>query len=73
MKKLRSLPGRVAVRLAAPIGAVVRYATSAGPGLAGVGLASYGAWLAWEPAGYLTAGFLILADRAYTHVKGGRE
>lgn len=30
-------------------------------GLAGVGLLSYGAWLAWPPAGFMVAGALILA------------
>ncbi len=73
MKKLRSLPGRLAVRLATPAGVLTRFASSSGPGLVGLGLASYGAWLAWPPAGYLTAGSLILADRAYERVKGGRE
>lgn len=32
------------------------------PGLAGLGLVAYGAWLAWPPAGFLAAGVLILAD-----------
>lgn len=32
------------------------------PGLVGLGLVAYGAWLAWPPAGYLIAGALILAD-----------
>lgn len=34
-----------------------------GPTVAGVGLTSYGAWLAWRPAGFLVAGALILADQ----------
>ncbi|MGW7195541.1 hypothetical protein [Streptomyces chryseus] len=38
------------------------YALRAAPGLAGLGLVSYGAWLAWPPAGYLAAGALLLAD-----------
>ncbi|MFD7774268.1 hypothetical protein [Streptomyces sp. NPDC059753] len=33
------------------------------PGLAGLGLISYGAWLAWPPAGFLSAGALVLADQ----------
>jgi len=32
------------------------------PGLVGLGLVAYGAWLAWPPAGFLSAGTLILAD-----------
>jgi hypothetical protein len=44
-----------------------------GAGVAGVGLVSYGAWLAWAPAGYLVAGLLLLAG-AVLHAlsaKGG--
>lgn len=32
-------------------------------GLAAVCLISYGAWLAWPPAGSIAAGVLLLADR----------
>jgi hypothetical protein len=32
-------------------------------GLAGLALISYGAWLAYPPAGFVTAGVLLLADR----------
>jgi hypothetical protein len=45
--------------LAAAAGHAVRVA----PSLAGVALVSYGAWLAWRPAGFLTCGFLLLADQ----------
>lgn len=33
-------------------------------GLIGVGLASYGAWLAYHPAGYMVAGSLLIAGAA---------
>jgi hypothetical protein len=34
------------------------------PGVAGAGLVSYGAWLAWAPAGFVVAGvFLLALDR----------
>lgn len=32
-------------------------------GLAGLVLISYGAWLAYHPAGFVVAGVLLLADR----------
>jgi hypothetical protein len=32
-------------------------------GLAGLALISYGAWLAYRPAGFVVAGVLLLADR----------
>lgn len=32
-------------------------------GLAGVLLVSYGCWLAYEPAGFVVGGVLLLADR----------
>ena len=37
-------------------------AAAAVPGLAGFALVSYGAWLAYHPAGYVVAGALIFAD-----------
>jgi hypothetical protein len=30
-------------------------------GVAGGGLVSYGAWMAWDPAGFIVAGVLLLA------------
>ena len=30
-------------------------------GLIGVGLFSYGAWLAWQPAGFIVGGALLMA------------
>jgi hypothetical protein len=44
-------------------GTAVRGVRSLGPGLLGLGLVSYGAWLAWPPAGFLAAGLLVLADQ----------
>lgn len=32
-------------------------------GLVALALISYGAWLAWPPAGFMVAGGLLLADR----------
>ena len=32
-----------------------------GVGIAGAGLVSYGAWLIYQPAGYITAGGFLLA------------
>ena len=43
------------------------------PSLAGLGLVSYGAWLAWEPAGFLAAGGLVLADQVDDRVASGRR
>lgn len=45
--------------LAEPAGHLVR----ALPGLTGLLLLSYGAWMAYHPAGLITAGGLLLADR----------
>ena len=33
-------------------------------GVVGVGLASYGAWLAYHPAGFMVAGSLLIAGAA---------
>lgn len=32
-----------------------------GVGIAGAGLVSFGAWLAWQPAGFVVAGVFLLA------------
>lgn len=61
------------VRVAGPAGTIVRVIATAGPGLLGLGLLSYGAWLAWHPAGPMVAGALILADLAYMRLRGGQE
>ncbi len=39
-------------------------------GLAAVGLISYGAWLVYEPAGYITGGVLLLAGTLVTSFEG---
>lgn len=44
-------------------GSVTGAALRFGPAVAGVGLVSYGAWLAWAPSGFIVAGVLILADQ----------
>jgi hypothetical protein len=51
------------VRLAGAAGLVLGALWRALPGLAGLVLVSYGAWLAWQPAGFLAAGVLLLADQ----------
>jgi hypothetical protein len=33
------------------------------PGIGGLALVSYGAWLAYHPAGFVVAGVVLLADR----------
>lgn len=43
--------------------ATVAAALLAVQGLAGLALISFGAWLAWEPAGFIVAGVGLLADR----------
>jgi hypothetical protein len=52
---------------AAAAGHVLRLSVQVGaqlPGLAGAGAICYGAWLAWAPLGFATAGaFLLLVDR----------
>ncbi|MEU6098941.1 hypothetical protein [Streptomyces sp. NPDC047079] len=59
------MPGKesLTVRLAAPVGAAVGALWRALPVLLGWVLVSVGAWLAWPPAGFLTAGGLLLADQ----------
>jgi hypothetical protein len=48
---------------AAAAGRLLRLVLAALPGLLGLLLLAYGAWLAWQPAGFMTAGVLLLADR----------
>lgn len=59
------MPGKepLTARLAAPAGAAVGALWRALPVLLGWVLVSVGAWLAWPPAGFLTAGALLLADQ----------
>jgi hypothetical protein len=54
-------------------GAAVRLLLSVAPGLAGLLLVAYGAWLAWPPAGFIAAGVLLLVDRAWEQVRGDRR
>jgi hypothetical protein len=58
------MPGKDAWRLALAdaAGTAVGATGRALPALLGVGLLSFGAWLAWPPAGFMTAGVLVLAD-----------
>lgn len=54
----------IAARSAArPMVAALMSAVIALRGLAGLALISYGAWLAYRPAGFVLAGVLLLADR----------
>lgn len=48
---------------AGPVVAALQSAVIAMRGLAGLALISYGAWLAYRPAGFVIAGVLLLADR----------
>lgn len=48
---------------AAAAGAALRRLLVALPGLLGLVLVSFGAWMAWPPAGPIVAGVLLLADR----------
>jgi hypothetical protein len=59
------MPGKepLTVRLAAPVGFAAGALWRALPVLLGWVLVSFGAWLAWPPAGFLTAGALLLADQ----------
>lgn len=61
------------VRLAGAAGMAVGALWRALPGLAGICLVSYGAWLAWPPAGFLAAGLLLLADQVADRRTGGRQ
>lgn len=58
------MPGKDAwlLPLAGAAGTAVGALWRALPALLGVGLVSFGAWLAWPPAGFMTAGVLVLAD-----------
>lgn len=43
-----------------------------GPGMAGVGLAAYGAWLAWSPAGFMVAGALLIGGSVLREIGDAR-
>jgi hypothetical protein len=65
---LRRVISRLTLALAAPAGWLV----AALPGLIGLGLLSFGAWMVYPPAGLITAGTLLLADKIATERgKGG--
>jgi hypothetical protein len=59
--------------IAGVLGAGLRLAGQALPGVAGAGLIAYGAWLAWQPAGFIVAGLLLLADRAWEQARADRR
>jgi hypothetical protein len=61
------------VNLAAPLGNAVRLLVLALPGLLGVALVAYGAWLWWPPAGFVAAGLLLLVDRAWEQMRADRR
>lgn len=58
------------VGLAGAAGLVVGAVWRALPSVVGLGLVSYGAWLAWRPAGFLTAGVLVLVDQVADRMSG---
>ncbi|MFJ8871084.1 hypothetical protein ACIRD6_35695 [Streptomyces sp. NPDC102473] len=60
-------------RSAGVAGAVTGVLWRALPSLLGVGLVAYGAWLAWPPAGFLAAGFLLLADQVAGRMPRGKS
>lgn len=57
---------------AGPVIAALLAVVMALRGLAGLMLISYGAWLAYRPAGFVVAGLLLLADRVVDE-RGERE
>ncbi|MGV9242622.1 hypothetical protein [Streptomyces sp. NPDC003710] len=63
----------LAVRLAGLLGAAVGALWRALPVLLGWALVSFGAWLAWPPAGFLTAGGLLLADQVADRLTSRRR
>ncbi|MGV9536570.1 hypothetical protein ACWEU6_21780 [Streptosporangium sandarakinum] len=63
---------RLADWAAAPAGTAARWLLQVLPGLVGVVLVAYGAWLAWRPAGWMAAGMLLLVDRAWAQVRADR-
>lgn len=59
--------------LAGAVGMAVGVLGRALPSLTGLVLVAYGAWLAWPPAGFVTAGALILADQIADRRASGRS
>lgn len=70
---MRKALSRALGAVAGPAGTLARAAGQALPGLAGLGLVAYGAWLWWPPAGFIAAGALLLADRVWEQARAGRE
>lgn len=64
---------RARLAVAAGTGHMLLAAWRAAPGLAGLGLLAYGAWLAWPPAGFITGGLAILADVVWSRVAWSRR
>lgn len=62
----------LAADLAGSAGTALRWLVTVLPGLVGLVLVSYGAWLAWPPAGWMAAGLLLLADRVWEQIRGDR-
>lgn len=48
---------------------MLRATLSALPGLGGLAALSYGAWLAWPPAGFMVAGAGVLADVLWSRLQ----
>ncbi|WP_406457102.1 hypothetical protein OH768_24910 [Streptomyces sp. NBC_01622] len=69
------MPGKepLMVRAAEPLGAAAGALWRALPVLLGWALVSVGAWLAWPPAGFLTAGGLLLADQVADRITTRRR
>lgn len=62
----RSRRRRAVAALAGAAGVLLRWlgvVVMGGRALAGLLLLSYGAWLAYHPAGFIVPGLLLLADR----------
>lgn len=61
-RRLRLWARRQLLAAAAPAGVLTRVVLQAAPGLAGLAMLAYGAWLAWPPAGWMVAGAVVLVD-----------
>lgn len=68
----KPLAGIIGVSAAA-LGVLARLLMRFGPGLLAVCLVSYGAWLAWPPAGFISAGGLLLIDLVWGRVRAERR
>lgn len=73
--KWRSRRRRAVAALAGAAGVLVRWAATlvlVGRAPLGLALLSYGAWLAYHPAGWIVPGLLLLSDRVADEVKAMR-